>query len=202
MDNISRWSCTNEPGVSKYALVIPRGGGDNLTAYSIEQYNDDNTFNNHLAAPLVADSLFAWSQGIPNIWSKPPTVQNFTVLANSPYFIKPEFAKVADPYIIVESLTYRQGGIRHVIEHWGEEIEVAHNENGTLALGIYTDPTDKNRLWTLGAYESEDYFKNVHNTSPMAKELEEHTAGMRTSRTQILLQKKGGFLYKGAEGCA
>jgi len=38
MDNISRWSCTNEPGVSKYALVIPRGGGDNRTAYSIEQY--------------------------------------------------------------------------------------------------------------------------------------------------------------------
>jgi hypothetical protein len=37
MDNISHWSCTNEPGVTKYALVVPRGGGDNLTAYSIEQ---------------------------------------------------------------------------------------------------------------------------------------------------------------------
>ena len=37
MHNISRFSCTDEPGVSKYALVIPRGGGDNLTAYSIEQ---------------------------------------------------------------------------------------------------------------------------------------------------------------------
>lgn len=37
MDNISHWSCTNEPGVTKYALTIPRGGGDNLTAYSIEQ---------------------------------------------------------------------------------------------------------------------------------------------------------------------
>jgi hypothetical protein len=38
MDNISHWSCPNEPGVKKYALVIPRGGNDTTTAYSIEQY--------------------------------------------------------------------------------------------------------------------------------------------------------------------
>lgn len=202
MDNISRWSCTNEPGVSKYALVVPRGGGDNLTAYSIEQYDDDGTFAKHLKADIVATSLFAWSQSIPTIWSKPPTVQNFTVLSTSPYFVKPEFAKVADPYIVVESLSYRQGGIRHVIEHWGETIEASHDENGTLALGIYTDPADKNKLWALGAYESEDYFKNVHSKSAAVAELEEHTAGMRSARTQILLQKKGGFLYKGSEGCA
>lgn len=36
MDNISKWSCTNEPGVQKYALVIPRED-DNVTAWSIEQ---------------------------------------------------------------------------------------------------------------------------------------------------------------------
>lgn len=36
MDNISHWSCANEPGTSKYALLVPRGG-DNTTVYSIEQ---------------------------------------------------------------------------------------------------------------------------------------------------------------------
>ncbi|KAK3373679.1 hypothetical protein B0T24DRAFT_703515 [Lasiosphaeria ovina] len=196
MDNISRWSCTNEPGVTKYALVIPRGGGDNLTAYSIEQYDDNETLNKHLAADIVSTSLLKWSQDIPNIWTQNPTVQNFTVISGQS-FVKPEFAKVADPYIVVEAQTYMEGGVHHVIDHWEEEVDASRNESGTLAFGIYTDPVNKDKLWTLAAYESEDYLKNTHNKSPTARELEEHTSGMRTSMQKILLQKKGGFLYKG-----
>jgi len=161
------------------------------------RYDDDDTFNKHLAADIVANSLFKWSQGIPNMWSKDPTVQNFTVL-NGQSFVKSGFAKVADPYIVVEALTYMEGGVHHVIDHWEEEVEAARDESGTLLFGIYTDPTNKDKLWTLAAYESEDYLKNTHNKSPAAKELEQHTAGMRTSRQEILLQKKGGFLYKGS----
>ncbi|KAK5659455.1 hypothetical protein OQA88_656 [Cercophora sp. LCS_1] len=201
MDNISHWSCANEPGVSKYALVIPRGGGDNLTAYSIEQYDDDATFNKHLAADVVSTTLFGWSRGIPNLWSKDPVVQNFTVTAGL-NFAKPEFAKVADPYIVVEALTYSRGGVHHVLEHWEEEVEASREESGTLLFGVYADPTNENKLYTLAAYESEEYLTNVHAKSATALDLEKHTKGMRTSLTTTLLQKKGGFLYKGSPACA
>ncbi|KAK0649753.1 hypothetical protein B0T16DRAFT_445446 [Cercophora newfieldiana] len=201
MDTISKWSCTNEPGVSKYALVIPRGGGDNLTAYSIEQYDDDPTFNKHLAADIVSSTLFGWSTSIPNLWTKDPQVQNFTII-DKMNFVKPEFAKAADPYIVVEGLTYMSGGVHHVIDHWEEEVDASRNESGTLLFGLYTDPVNKDKLWTLAAYESEEYLTKVHGVSATAKELEEHTAGMRTSKQTILLQKKGGFLYKGASACA
>ncbi|KAK0724630.1 hypothetical protein B0H67DRAFT_109922 [Lasiosphaeris hirsuta] len=197
MDNISHWSCTNEIGVTKYALLVPRGGGDNLTAYSIEQYNDDATFNSHLAASVVSGTLFDWSRSIPNLWSKDPVVQNFTVI-DGQNFVKPEFAKATDPYIVVEALTYSSGGIHHVLEHWEEEVAAAQKESGTLIFGLYTDPVDADKLWTLAAYESEDYLKNVHAKSATALDLDKHTKGMRTSLRTTLLQKRGGFLYKGS----
>ncbi|KAK4441977.1 hypothetical protein QBC34DRAFT_314049 [Podospora aff. communis PSN243] len=200
MHNISRWSCTDEPGVSKYALVIPRGGGDNFTAYSIEQYTDDATFYQHLGAEIVSTTLFGWTTSIPNMWTKDPAVQNFTVI-DGMNWVKPEFAKAADPYIVVEALTYMSGGVHHVIDHWEEEVVAAQKESGTLLFGVYTDPVNKDKLWTLAAYESEDYLTNTHNKSPTARELEEHTRGMRSSRQTILLEKRGGFLYKGAAGC-
>ncbi|KAK3328730.1 hypothetical protein B0H66DRAFT_539246 [Apodospora peruviana] len=202
MDNISHWSCTNEPGVTKYALVIPRGsGGDNLTAYSIEQYDDDATFNKHLAADTVSKTLFDWSRNTTNLWTKDPVVQNFTVI-DGMNFVKPEFAKVSDPYLVVEALTYMDGGVHHVLEHWEEEVAAARNESGTLVFGLYKDPLNQNRLYSLAAYESEAYLTNTHAKSPTALELEKHTKGMRTSLQQTLLQKRGGFLFKGSPSCA
>lgn len=147
--------------------------------------------------------MFKWSESItPSIWSKNPTVQNFTVIAGQS-FVKPEFAKVADPYIVVENMTYSSGGLHHSVEHWEELVEYSRaSESGTLAFGIYTDPKDKNRMWTLAAYESEAYLRDVHSKSAVAKEVEEHTAGMRKGRVQVVLQKRGGFLFKGEGGCA
>ncbi|KAM7211747.1 hypothetical protein V8F06_012880 [Rhypophila decipiens] len=201
MDNVSRWSCANEPGVSKHAIFIPRGGSDATTAYSIEQYDDEAALQKHLATEIMTNLHNSTT------WSKITTssVQNFTVInsTSSSFFRSDQFALVSDPYVVIQNLTYSNtGGMRHVIEHQEEAIEYASkSENGTLALGLYTDPTNNKRLWTLGAYESEMYKRDVHDKSGMAEELEEHTGGMRTSRREILLAKKGGFLFKGAGGC-
>jgi len=161
------------------------------------RYDDDATFYKHLAAPVVSTTLFDWSTKTPNVFSKDPSVQNFTVI-DGQSFVKPEFAKAADPYIVIEALTYMEGGVHHVLDHWEEEVDASRAESGTLAFGVYTDPTDKNKLWTLAAYESEAYLMNTHAKSASALELEKHTKGMRTSLKQTLLQKRGGFLYKGS----
>ncbi|KAK3395058.1 hypothetical protein B0H63DRAFT_533555 [Podospora didyma] len=196
-DNISRWSCANEPGVAKYALAIPRGGGNNLTAYAIAEYDDDAALNKHLAADEVSKTLLDWSKATPNLFAKDPTVQNLTVVDGT-NFVKPEFAKAADPYIVVEAQTYLQGGLHHALEHWEEEVDASRQENGTLAFGLYTDPANKNGLWIVAAYESEEYLTNTHAKSPTALEVEEHTSGMRKSLQRTLLQKSGGFLYRGS----
>jgi quinol monooxygenase YgiN len=185
------------PSNSEYLNQKPTSKTAANTPY---RYDDDATFYKHLAADVVSKTLFDWSRGIPNIWTKDPTVQNFTVI-DGMNFVKPEFAKAKDPYIVVEALTYMAGGVHHVIDHWEEEVDASRNETGTLAFGLYTDPINKDKLWTLAAYESEEYLTNTHAKSPTARELEEHTSGMRTSKQQTLLEKRGGFLYKGSEAC-
>jgi len=173
----------------------------NINPNSLSRYDSDATFNAHLSASIVSTTLFDWSRTTtPAVFAKDPTVQNFTVIADRS-FVKPEFARAADPYIVVEALTYMAGGVHHVLDHWEEEVEASEKESGTLAFGLYMDPTNADRLWTLAAYESEDYLKNVHNKSPTALEVDEHTRGMRTGLQRTLLQKKGGFLYKGSPAC-
>ena len=144
--------------------------------------------------------MFDWSTNTPKVFSKDPYVQNFTVISGQ-NFVKPEFAKASDPYIVIEALTYMQGGVHHVLDHWEEEVDASRDESGTLAFGVYMDPINEDKLWTLAAYESEEYLRNTHAKSAAALELEEHTKGMRTSLKQTLLQKRGGFLYKGSPSC-
>ncbi len=164
------------------------------------RYDDDETFYKHLAADLVAKSLFDWSRSIPGFFAKDVLVQNFTVI-NGMNFVKPEFASASDPYIVVEALTYQRGGVHHVLEHWEEGVSASRNETGTLLFGLYTDPSNADKIYTLAAYESEDFLKNIHAKSATALELERHTRGMRTSLQTTLLQKRGGFLYKGPSSC-
>lgn len=164
------------------------------------RYDDDATFNNHLAADMVSKTLFDWSKNTPNLFAKDPVVQNFTVI-DGMNFVKPGFTNASDPHIVVEALTYMEGSVHHVLEHWEEEVAASRNESGTLAFGLYTDALDEDKLYTLAAYESEEYLTITHAKSPTALELEKHTKGMRTSLQQTLLQKRGGFLYKGSPRC-
>lgn len=146
---------------------------------------------------MVSTTLFDWRDQTPNLFTNSVLLQNFTVI-DGQNFVKPEFANVKDPYIVVEGLTYMDGGVEHVVDHWEEEVEASRAENGTLAFGFYKDPTNVDKLWTLAAYESADYLANVHAKSDTAQELELHTEGMRTGLETFLLEKKGGFLYKGS----
>jgi hypothetical protein len=72
---------------------------------------------------------------IPDIWTKDPLVLNFAVIDDMNY-VKPEFAKAADPYIVVKAPTFTSGGVHHVIDHWEEEVGASQQESGTLAFRV------------------------------------------------------------------
>ncbi len=135
------------------------------------------------------------------MFATPILTQNLTALSGQD-FVKADFANIKDPYFVVESQTYMDGGVHHVLEHWEEQVDESRDETGTLSFGLYTDPTNEDRIYTIAAYESEDYLKNVHTKSRTAREVEEHTAGMRLAMDRTVLQKKGGYLNKGSPECA
>ena len=169
-----------------------------LTRIPFLRYDDDDTFNKHLAAQPVADGLFAWSRSVPNLWAGNPGVTNFTVMAELS-FVKPGFGAVADPWLTVEAVTYKDGvvGGDSLLPHWRNVVGSAKDEKGTLAFGVYGDAVDKNVLHVLAAYESEAYAADVHSKSAAAVALEDKTKDLRLSVDRKLLRKKGGFLYKG-----
>ncbi len=79
------------------------------------RYDNDAKFRAHLAAQPVAERLFAWSRRTPALFAKNIGTQNFTVLEGM-NFVKPEFAKVADPYIAVEAVMYQNGTVGRTLE--------------------------------------------------------------------------------------
>ncbi len=36
-------------------------------------------------------------------------------------------------------LTYMEGGVEHVLDHWEEQVEASRDESGTLSFGLYQD---------------------------------------------------------------
>ena len=149
---------------------------------------------------MVVETLFNWTRSTPDVFAKNVTVQNFTVL-DGMSFVKPEFANFADPYIVVEAIGYKNGTICQAVELWKEEVSASRNENGTLAFGVYKDAVDQNRLYTLAAYESEEYLLGTHAKSAVAEDLDKNTRNSRTGVEQTLLQMRGGFFYKGSQSC-
>lgn len=121
---------------------------------------------------------------------------NFTVLEGL-NFVKPEFALVTDPYMSVEAVTYQAGAVPKTMPFWRDVVATSWNETGTLAFGVYGDPVNANVLHAWAAYESLQYRTDVHATSKAAAALEANTKDWRVGIDRNVVQKKGGFLYKG-----
>jgi hypothetical protein len=69
-------------------------------------------------------------------------------------------------------------------------------EHGTFMLGVYMDDDDDASLWTIAAYESEEYLAKVHAMSAPAQPLSDRVKHARATMTTIVMKKQGGFLYK------
>lgn len=63
-------------------------------------------------------------------------------------------------------------------------------------LGVYRDDDDDASLWTIAAYESEEYLAKVHAMSAPTQRLSERVKDAGATMTTIVMKKQGGFLYK------
>lgn len=193
-DTNAKWSCGNETGTSKYGLAVPRNYDDNKTMYSIEQYRDDAQFQEHLRAPLVA-SMFAYIGARPDFWGKAGVdSKNWTVI-NEMSFVREGYARAADPYLVVEHLTYADtAAVAKALEGWRGKLEGAKKVASTLVFGVYGDPLDKKVLHLLHAYETRAQWMETKQSGP-------DVTTPSTTYT-IPLKKAGGYLYQDPAGKA
>lgn len=147
-----------------------------------------------MALPAVT-AMTSWVGANPG--PSPPTLRTLSYPSDSFHFSRPAIADQKDPWIIVAELNYHPGGAATSIPYWQAVVdEGREKEDGTLVYGILKDNANAERLWTMEAYESEAYLKDVHVKSDAIAESIKNTKHLRTGVEWAFLTWKGGFLHK------
>ncbi|KAK0108182.1 hypothetical protein ONS95_003004 [Cadophora gregata] len=110
--------------------------------------------------------------------------------------IRPELATAQDPYVVVLQMNYQAGKRDHALAAWKNVVSSAKNETGVLLCGAYTDLAERTRLFTIDAWESEEYWLQTHTLSEGYVESERLVNAVGNITELSFLKMAGGFLYK------
>ncbi len=75
-------------------------------------------------------------------------------------------------------------------------MSASRNETGMLWVGVYPDPADGKHLVAVEAAVSREYLMDVHRAGAAYLESEEVLRGGGGRSEEVLVEFKGGFLYK------
>jgi quinol monooxygenase YgiN len=130
-------------------------------------------------------------------------VQNFTSMGDGMAFATAGFLGATSPYVVVETIQFHVGAdsfrMKALEALWRDEVESARRD-GALVFGVYGDPRDGTRFFTLGAYGSEAAFR-AHKESESGGSVYSRIETLGGDIETVLLEKKGGFLYKNGTTC-
>lgn len=155
------------------------------------RYADQAAFDAHLASKPVQD-LFTYlaSVNVTPIVNTPPVVDGFSISKPIP--------AGASPWILIQTITYKEdSALPTLLPAWKDVVSTAKGESGTLLFGIYTDPKDPRKLFTVEAYQSFDYFTGTHARGDALAIKNKKTGDLVASLSGAELTLIGGFLYKG-----
>ncbi|PGH02265.1 hypothetical protein AJ80_08890 [Polytolypa hystricis UAMH7299] len=192
LQNLSEIALKSEPGILKYAVLVPRED-DGKTVYAVEEYVDKAALDEHMATEAVKQLTQ---------WLTENSVVEAAAIHNLEYFPGFRFSRESvlehpDPYCMFAELDYVPGGVDTSIPYWRAVVETGRdNEPGTMVYGILKDTEKANRLCSIEAYESAEYLKDVHVPSKAIQESIANTKHLRTGLKHHFMKKRGGFLYR------
>lgn len=127
-----------------------------------------------------------------------PTIYQLEPLEGCNSFTRPELANHADPFVVFSEVEYKPGTASTTHSYWQDIVSTSKAERpGTLIYGVWKDINQPDKLFMFHAYESMDYLMKVHVPSKPVQAMLENEKDIRTGLRPWMLQKKGGFLYKG-----
>jgi quinol monooxygenase YgiN len=113
------------------------------------------------------------------------------------HFAKPSVTAHSDPYVVFAQLDYKPDTMPISLPYWKAVVDTSnHDESNTLVYGICRDPEDKDKLYTVEAYESKEYLMDVHAKSNAIAESIKNTKHLRSGLKHTFLKVEGGFLYR------
>jgi quinol monooxygenase YgiN len=149
-----------------------------------------------MATPAVKDMVATLSSG--TILGGTPTLYQLEWVDETNFdFKKPGITKISDPYVIFAALDYLPDQANVSLPYWKDVVTAGRDdEPGTFVYGIAKDPATADKLFTIEAYESEAYLREVHVKSKAIEESIKNTKHLRKGLKHNFLKFVGGFLYK------
>ncbi|KAH7350703.1 hypothetical protein BKA65DRAFT_498824 [Rhexocercosporidium sp. MPI-PUGE-AT-0058] len=175
MTGVSQNAFANETGVLKFGLFVPSEEPNDNLLYSIEEYTNQAAFDAHLSSKPVVEILDS----------------NLDMVS-----MRPELATAKNPYVVVRQMNYQDGKRALALPAWRNVVLESRNETGTLLSGVYTDPAEPKRLFTIDACTSKEYWLDTHLTSKPYVESEKIAKASGNMTEFSFLKMEGGFLYK------
>lgn len=208
-EKIAEYSKQSEPGVSVYAITVPRDPSDDTTIYMIEEfvivtnihkictlmnplrYSDQATSDAHLASKPVQDLIALF--GSKPVLAGAPLVYQLEPIYS---FSKAHVSQVTDPHIVFANLEYRAGTADQSLQYWKNVVSSSEAEDGTLLYALAKEPANLDRLHTVEVYQSENYLWDVHAKSKAVTESVATTKDIRTGLVLSHLKQVGGFFCR------
>ncbi|KAF2422866.1 hypothetical protein EJ08DRAFT_689954 [Tothia fuscella] len=197
LTSASKYAQDKEPGVLKYACLVPRDQPDDQSVWAIEQYADKASFDSHMATPHVQD-MISW-MGTGSVLTEAPIIYQLESIPDLS-FSRAQVTTHSDPYIIVGEIGYKPDQIPTSIPHWAAVVNTTKDdEPGALVYGIYKSVGDPNQLYSVEAYESKEFLWDVHVKSKAIEESVKNTKHLRTGLKHNFLKLEAGYLFKDGE---
>ncbi|KAF2000651.1 hypothetical protein P154DRAFT_563136 [Amniculicola lignicola CBS 123094] len=149
--NVGQYSKANEPGVTRWAVFLPRDISNETSIYAIEEYANQAAFEQHMGCKVVTD-LIAFFTANGTLFGGEGVI---TTSETQTAFAKSELATANDPFI---SYTKIEGG--------SEKASSAGSENvpGIMALSIAKDKANANTIHIVSIYADEQSAKKNAQT--------------------------------------
>ncbi|KAH7029850.1 uncharacterized protein B0I36DRAFT_412202 [Microdochium trichocladiopsis] len=194
LSDASDYALENEPGIKKYAICLPRDEPDSNVVYAVEEYQDEATFDSHMATDGVKRMMSWISSG--SRFDGTPEINQLAMIDGF-HFSRPQVNSAKDPHVLFADLSYHPAGVVKALPYWQAVVDTGRNdEPGTWVYAVNKDPTNENRICVLETYETPEYLTEVHVPSHAIQESIKNTKDLRTGLKHTKLKLVKGFLHR------
>ncbi|KAI8412381.1 hypothetical protein FOFC_05638 [Fusarium oxysporum] len=179
-------SAQQQPGVTKYAITIPRDESDDKSCYVIEE----SVSRYLLSIMTVADLTSLLSAGA--LLEIPVIVSVFKATSS---FTRPETSQIIDPFILIATFDYREDTRDGALEGWQDLTSaIFPTDPGTFVYTVSKDAVNADRVGSVAVYESEKYFWETHVPNPAIGANKAKYGDIRTKTDLAYFNIVGGYL--------
>jgi quinol monooxygenase YgiN len=180
--------------VTKYSVCIPRAAkpGD-TNIYILEEYASQAVFEQHCKNPIISKLVeLIMTPGV----LASPIISTYTDIVAS--LSRPAGGLVNDEFVVWAELNYKEETIAEAEEGWTKVVKAT--EANEPQVGMYYCLRERERPTTvrmMEAYESEDFFWNVHCKSDVVVKRMEDEERLRVGEVDVVFLKAvAGYLRR------